>query len=360
MTSTSQVMSGAQAAPDRRTGTRFSLVIRLLSWGAFAGAAVVMLAMLMNVLAIWHDISLAAPETVPPAFVDFNTYMNATARFLDGQSIYARAQLQGPYVPADVVLVGYVYPPPSILLFLLFRPGLLGLGGWLALNIGLLVGGMAMILRRELGLLWSTALATSVVALILFFTPFASGFLGGNVNVGVAGLLAVFWSLDRPSWVSVAAGVMGVTKIYPALLAVWVRRDDLFRSVALAFATAGALVVLTLPLVGIDAWRDFLIALSNAEPRCVIPSLTCALAPAIGATPATIIAVSASLGLVVLSLVARDRRARFLLLAYAMIAAVPDLYAHYLLIPFVAAFAAVANSLRPAFRRVDELRLQRP
>lgn len=360
MTSTSQAISGAQAAPAPRTRDRFSLVIRLLSWGVFVGSSVVMLAMLMNALALWHDISVAAPEAVPPAFVDFHTYMNATTRFLDGQSLYAAGQLRGPYVPGDAVLVGYVYPPPSVLLFVPFRPGLLGLGGWLALNVGLLLGGMAMILRRELRLLWSTALATSVVALLLFFTPFAAGLLGGNVNVGVAGLLAVFWSIDRPRWVSMAAGVMAVTKLYPGFLALWVRREDVLRSVALAFATAAALVLVTLPLVRIEAWRDFFIALSNAEPKCAIPSLTCALTPAIGATASKVIAVSASLGLAALSVVARDRRARFLLLAYAMIAAAPDLYAHYLLIPFVAAFAAVANSLVPAFHRIDEMRLPRP
>jgi hypothetical protein len=160
--------------------------------------------------------------------------------------------------------------------------------------------------------------------------------------------------------VSVVAGVMGVTKIYPALLAVWVRRQDVQRSVALAFAVAVAVVVLTLPLVGIDSWRDFLTALSNAEPTCVIPSLTCALTPAMGSPAARVVAASASLGLAALSLVARDRRARFLLLAYAMIAAVPDLFGHYLLIPFVAAFAAVASSLGPVFRRVDERGLRRP
>jgi hypothetical protein len=333
--------------------------MRLLSWGAFAGSSALSLAMLMRVLEIWHNAAAVSPEMVAPAFVDFETYINATTRFLAGQSLYAAEQLRGPYVPADVVRVGYVYPPPSVLLFVIFRPGLLGLGGWLALNVGLLVGGMAMILRRELGLWWSTALATSVVTLTFLFIPFGAGVLGGNVNVGLAGLLAIFWSVDRPSWVSVAAGVMGVTKIYPALLVGWVRRDEVLRSVALAVGTAATLVLLTLPLVGSDAWRDFLIALSHAQAKCVVPSLPCALTPAIGAMPAEITAALASLGLAVLSLVARDRRARFLLLSFAMIAAVPDLYAHYWLIPFVAAFAAVANSLRPAFRRIDGLRLQR-
>jgi hypothetical protein len=258
------------------------------------------------------------------------------------------------------VRVGYVYPPPSVLLFVIFRPGLLGLGGWLALNVGLLVGGMAMILRRELGLWWSTALATSIVALSLFFVPFGAGVLAGNANVGLAGLFALLWSVDRPPWVSVAAGVTGFTKIYPALFAAWVRRDEAPRSVALALATAAVVALLTLPFVGIDAWREFLIALSHAQAICVNPSVVCALTPAIGATPATISAAAASLALALLSLVARDRRARFLLLAYAMIAAVPDLYPHFFLIPFVAALAAVASSLRPVFGRVDALRLRRP
>src|SRR5207247_3657957 len=172
--------------------------------------------------------ALVVPD-FPQPFIDFQTYINATTRLLDGQSLYAAEQLQGPYHPSDVVLVGYVYPPPSVLLFLVFRPGLLGLGGWLALNVGLLVGGLAMILRRELVLWWSTALATSIVALSLFFVPFGAGVTAGYINVGLAGLLAIMWSLDCPPWASVAAGVTGLTKIYPAFLAAWVRREDLPR-----------------------------------------------------------------------------------------------------------------------------------
>src|SRR5690349_5625316 len=162
----------------------------------------------------------AAPvvdQQVPYEFrlIDWRSYAGAAARFLDGQSLYLASQLSGPYRMFDVAGAGYVYPPPSVLLFLPFL--VLGPTGWGVANAALFAIGLGAIVRRDFG--QAAPLVFGVALAIVSLTrPYLDGMATGNINVGLAGVFACCWALgrDRSQWL---AGVGAVIKIHPLALA---------------------------------------------------------------------------------------------------------------------------------------------
>jgi hypothetical protein len=324
-------------------------VIRVLSWVALIGSALFACVFLADVV-----------SSTPPPFGDWQTYVRTTDRFLAGEPLYSPQQLSGPYSLTEVTDAGYGYPPPSVLLFLPFRPGLLGITGWLALNVGLLVGGLGAIFRKELAVSWPTALALGVVSLTLF-QPFANGVRNANVNVGLAGIVALLWSFDRSPIPPVIAGSMAMVKVFPAFFGLWVKPRELLASVAVTAIVALGIFAVTLPLVGLTAWRDFATAISNAHALCSADrpeSLVCLLTETFGGQGARAIALATAIVLAALSVALRDQRVRFLLLTTASIVSFGDLHPHYLLIPFVAVCAAIASVIGPLMARLDAFRVR--
>ncbi len=122
--------------------------------------------------------------------IDWVTYRNATWRWLDGQPIYAPAQLQGPYHLADVVTIGYAYPPPGVVLFLPFALGDWGRWAWLAANVGFFLLGMQALTRRFGGpattYLWGPLLGLLAVSL-----PYLDAVTSGSNSLAFAGLFAL-------------------------------------------------------------------------------------------------------------------------------------------------------------------------
>ncbi|MDQ2933546.1 MAG: DUF2029 domain-containing protein [Chloroflexota bacterium] len=279
---------------------------------------------------------------------DWRTYANAVDRFFSGGALYAPAQLSGPYLmPRATIEVGYTYPPPSVLLLAPFAAGVPGLVAWLVVNAGILLTGVTAIIHRGFRTSLPLALAISAFSLALY-PPFTDGMAVGNINVGIAGLLAWCWvRRDGGRWIGAAAGISAVLKVYPGVLTAWDSRRRGWTAVRDAVFAGAFISLLTLPLVGIGLWIDFVHVLANAQPACwpTTTSLTCALLPITGVTVARVIALLVAVAAIGGALRVRSPFIAFALVTVAMLAPVADGWLHYWLFPYVVVVAGLAYLL---------------
>ncbi|MDQ4034388.1 MAG: DUF2029 domain-containing protein [Chloroflexota bacterium] len=278
------------------------------------------------------------------AFDDWRTYANAVDRWMSGEPIYAPAQVAGPYQLRDSLLTGFTYPPPAVPMFLPFAAGTNGLIAWISINLGAFLLGLMAILRRELGRLDPQAIGVTLIALAAF-PPFSNAVVSGNLNLGIAGLLAWLWVLRADGLTASMAGIGSTLKVFPGLIAAWPARRDGWRSVAVSAGVAVALSLLTLPLVGSDAWSDFVHALRNAQPECSPQSLSiaCGLQGLVGPAVARLLGIGVAILLVIAVVRARSRFVAYAALAGALLAPVVDMHPHYWLFAWVVAFVGVAR-----------------
>lgn len=278
------------------------------------------------------------------AMDDWLTYALAVERWLGGLPIYAPEQLSGPYQLRDTLRVGFTYPPATVPLLLPFAAGPAGAAAWLALNLGAFLLAVVAILRAELGVVRPLPLAVALLGLAAF-PPFGNAVVSGNLNLGIAAALGWAW-VATPRAVSVAAGVGAVMKLFPGLLSAWAARSGGWRELGVSAAVAVALALLSVPLVGMAAWGDFVIALANAQPECSAQSLSiaCGLTEPIGPGPARLIGIGVSLGLLVVVLRARSPFVAFACLGAAMLAPVVDMHPHYWLLAWVVAFVGIVRA----------------
>ena len=324
---------------DTRAG-RFALAADRLGWVALVLAIVMCAFVTISTMAVF------AP--VGRTFADWLTYVHAAERVLAGAPIYPPEQLSGPYVLPTVTLFGYAYPPSSVPLFIPFMSYPLGLLAWLTLNVGLLMTGLYAVLGRELGRVRPLAFAFVLLGLALL-RGFGDGVAFGNASVGLAGLLAWCWVIGRGRTpIGVHAGVGATIKLVPGALLFWSTRQTFLRVLLTTLGVGVALLVLTLPLVGIQSWFDYVRALSYSEPACGVDfptSLACTLQPILGIGTAKVAGIVTALVAGGLAIVARSPLVSFALVVVAWLAPVTDLHFHYLLVVYVLAVVAVARWL---------------
>ncbi len=317
---------------------RSSPVTGPLGWVALALAIVALIASL-KVWTAWQF-------TVAPPWSDWLTQANAVERVLAGQPLYAPEQLTGPYYMTSVILRGWTYPPASVLLLMPFAGGDVGLVAWLLLNVGLFIGGLAAILRRELGSILPWPLAIVLLGLAAF-RPFGEGVAAGNVNVALAGLYAFCWASDeRRRWIGPAAGIAATFKVFPGLMSLWAAREQGIRPILIAAAVAVGISLVSLPLVGVDSWRDFATSLLNARPPCWsynTLSVACVFEPMTGITIAKLLGYVAVgiFGLATLFL--RDRFWAFVALGATLLAGVTDMHIHFWVFVYVVLVVGLAR-----------------
>jgi hypothetical protein len=219
---------------------------------------------------------------------------------------------------------------------------------WLTLNAGALLTWLYAILRTELQRSVRLEFAFVLLALACL-RGFPEGMAFGNASVAVAGLFAWAWVLGRGRpLVGVLAGIGATIKLVPGVMVFWSPRRDLPRVIAATVATIVLLFVVTLPLVGIGAWADYIRALSLSEPACGLEppvSLACVLQPAIGVSLAKAAGIAVAIAAGILAVVTRRQVLAFALLAVAWIAPVTDLHFHYFLVVYVVVTAAIARWL---------------
>ena len=319
--------------------------------GIVAGWLILVVGMVAVVLAaVRAEQQLAAINF--NAFDDWRTYANAVDRWLAGEPIYAPVQVAGPYELRDSLLTGFTYPPAAVPLFAPFALGTAGLIGWIVVNLGTFLVGLVAALRHELGEVRPMSLGVTLIAAAAF-PPFSNAVVAGNLNLGIAGLLAWLWVMRADRVSAAAAGVGAVLKIFPGLLAAWPARRDGWRAFGLAAGTALGVILLTLPLVGTGAWAGFAAALRNAQPECSAQgiSIACGLDGLLGPTAARLLGIAISLILVAVVIRSRSAFVAYAALAGALLAPVVDMHPHYWLIAWVVAFVGVARVVGRRKRR---------
>jgi hypothetical protein len=276
--------------------------------------------------------------------VDWRTYQLAVQRWLAGQPIYAAAQLNGPYHLGNVVLTGYAYPPASVVLMLPFAFGDVGRILWLALSAGVFVAGMVAVTRRYGGR-FGQGLVVLLFLTLAAFGPYAEGVATGNATLILAGAFA-FAVAFPGEWLGPASALAAISRVTPIFMVVldW-RGPHGLRRIAYAGALGAGVLVLTLPLIGLQNWQDYAVSISGAVPSCdqVVNSLTCALVPAIGLGAAKVTAIGVAIVCVGAAMLVRRRVLAAGLISVAMLLPLPDLWPFYLLFPFVALWAGLAT-----------------
>ena len=327
--------------PSTDRAQRLTLAAERLGWVAVGFAGLLLSFVTISTIVVF------AP--VGRTFADWLTYVHAVERMFAGLPIYAPEQLAGQYVLVNVTLFGYAYPPSSVPLFIPFASYPVGLVAWLTLSVGSLITGVVAILKRERGRVRPLELALALLVLG-FFPGFADGVAWGNASVGLAGCLAWAWVIGRGRVpVGALAGLGATIKLVPGALIFWSTARTFPRVLAGAAAVAGALFALTLPLVGLASWTDYVTALSLSEPACGVDvpvSLACVLKPMIGIGPAKLAGILVALVAGIAAVLVRAPLASFGLVVVAWLAPVTDLHFHYLLVIYVLAVIAGARWLQ--------------
>ena len=291
-------------------------------------------------LALLFRVAQVLTAAAGPAWgYDFSAYWLAGRHLLAGEPIYTAGQLAGPYSPQQPFV--YLYPPflaaglmPMAAAFSDYRVAM-----WLWLGIGCLVLGMSVWLLGRLAGGLSRRTLVILVGLSFALAPVGFELVMGNVHLLLLGLLAGAWLGLRASTRTgdLAAGVLigtaSVIKVFPALLVLWLFLTGRRRAALIALVASVALVLATLPIVGLQAWLDFPRVLTNLgpppEPWSSI-SPTTWLSELVGFTPARIVVTVAGLALLFWSARTQTAPLSYGLAVMISILVAPTLYPHYL------------------------------
>ena len=260
---------------------------------------------------------------------DLTAYLAAAARVLAGGTPYQPETLGGPFRPGPADL--YLYAPPlAVAMTLLARlPVDAATVTWLVLRVVALALACAIMPVRP----WVRG-ATLLVA--AFSLPVLFDLNLGNVSVLVVALLACAWRwLDRPvGAIAMAAAIL----VRPTLAVVpaWQALRRRWRPIAWTLGTLLVVGLLTLPVVGIGGYVDYLTVLRNVSDTLGVPRNVDLGSVAMGlglAAPwptfAYLAGAAIGIGVVVVAS-RRDPSAGYVATVGAALLLAPLLWAHYL------------------------------
>ncbi|MEO8272552.1 MAG: glycosyltransferase family 87 protein [Chloroflexota bacterium] len=304
------------------------------------------------IVVVYRAAQLAHLTTQPQWGYDLSFYWTAANHLLHGEPIYSAAQLSGPYAPQGQD--GFLYPPPfavaAIPLVWLAQGGARDAEWiWSFLGAAILVASVLLLARSErlaerFPILQGRG-RWLLVAAALAFPPVIGELSIGNVHLLLLGLFTMAWlgirrGDARGDWMAGAAlGAAALIKVFPGVLLLWLIATRRYRAAAAMVVCAVGLVVITLPITGIEAWRQYPTVLANLS--AVIDttdtiSPTIWLAPTLGFTTARWLVTALGVaGVVFLAMRDRDERAPALSYAGAVVIAVliaPNVFHHYLAI----------------------------
>ena len=140
-----------------------------------------------------------------------------------------------------------------------------GLYAWTALLIGCTVAAVAL-MPVSVPLRWSMLLLAGLS------WPFLYSLKLGQVGPILLLLFVLGWRwLERPVGLGVTIGIGTLIKVQPALLGVWAVLTGRPRAAAIAAVVVLAAVVVTLPLVGVSAWSDYVTLLRTVSEPVTTP-----------------------------------------------------------------------------------------
>jgi alpha-1,2-mannosyltransferase len=271
---------------------------------------------------------------------DFQAYADAAVRLEATGSLYQAETLEGPYRPGPYGL--YMYAPPLGIAVtpLTALPLDTAITVWYLLHVVALV--TACLLLPVPG--WVRLAAFGVAALSFAATR---DLVLGNVSVLLLLPLAAAWRwLDQPAGAVAQALAMSVRPMLGILL-VWQLLRRQWRAVAWTLGSGLVLIVLTLPVVGIEGYREYLTVLVNlggvtgVERNDDLSSTLLALGADEGLAELALLAgYGVAIAAIVLSL-RRDAELGFVVTATASLLLSPLLWDHYLtMLVLPAAFLA--------------------
>ena len=260
---------------------------------------------------------------------DLAAYLAAAGRILDGGTPYQPETLGGPFRPGPAEL--YLYAPPlAVAMTLLAKvPTATVTIIWLLLRVAMLALACAVLPVRP----WVRG-ATLLVA--AFSYPVLLDLNLGNVSVVVVALLACGWRwLDRPAGaVAIAAALLVRPTL--AVVPIWQALRRRWRPVIWTVVTLGFVGLLTLPVVGVGGYLDYLTVLRNVSDVLGVPRNADlgSVAAGLGLPPPwptlTYLA-GAAVGIgVILVAARRDRSAGYVATVGASLLLAPLLWGHYL------------------------------
>jgi hypothetical protein len=257
---------------------------------------------------------------------DLHLYTRAGDRFLAGQPVY----LEGLFIerPADLADYPFLYPPltlPAFAALSRLLPLLLD-AAWVVGSSAAAIGTL-----RLFGLSWRWSL------LLLVWPPFFQGLQVGNVAVPLGLLFAA------APWIGAGLVVAAVFKIYSGLAALWLVRERRIGQLVAGIVLVAGAAVLTLPMVGLEAWRAWLAGLDWF--RASQPLLADYLYGFGLPRYVPFVAAIAIGGLVVIAAVRGPGRDGLARLGLATVVASPSLYAHGLIVALPAFLALRARWL---------------
>ncbi len=275
---------------------------------------------------------------------DFEAYLNAAFRLTSEGTPYQKELLGGPFEPGPEGL--YYYAPP-LAITLLPAAGLAVADSsvlWFALHVMALAGACAVMPVRPF-------IRISAFAVVALSYSFASDVLLGNVSVLLLFPMAVAWRwLDRPIG-SIALAVAISVRPTMGIFMIWQLLRRRWQALAWVLGAGLVLVLLTLPFVGLDGYRDYLTVLRNFNLPTGFPDNrdfgTTALV--LGASESiSSVARMASVAIAVVAILLslrRDREVGFMVTLGASLLLVPMLWDHYL-VAFMLPAAFLAQRVR--------------
>ena len=259
---------------------------------------------------------------------DFQAYRDAAVRLTETGPHVAET-VAGPWRPGPYGL--FLYPPPSaaaVSPFAWVAPGP-GALVWHGLHI-LVVGLACAVLPVPARVRWA------VLGAALLSQAVTSDVSLGNVSSLLLLPLALAWRwLDRPAG-SIAQVVAISVRPSLGVIVIWQLLRRRFRAVAWTIAGGAGLVLLSLPVVGVAAYEDYLTIMRNMSDAIGVRNnldlgSTAAALGADGPTATLALAggYAVAAAAVVLSL-RRDREVGFVVATSASMLLAPVLWGHYL------------------------------
>jgi alpha-1,2-mannosyltransferase len=296
---------------------------------------------------------------------DFAAYHGAAARLLAGEPLYDPALVAVPFLAEGPGL--YLYPPPFAALMvpvaaLLPDPAVANLA-WSILGAASIVAAVALLARGS----GARPTRLAVLALVIAaFPPTVQELVMGNVHLQLLLLLAIAVAGARRDdragdlLAGVAIGLAAIVKLYPLALLAWFVLARRPWPLVSAAATIAVVALATLPVVGVDAWRDYLAVMGNMSPLVSIPDATQAVGQPIspsswlagvGSPGVTRLIVLAGAGLAALA-AARGRDPHLALVSLLLIgsAVAPGAWFHYLALGLGVVIVSVARDVPPIAR----------
>ncbi len=264
------------------------------------------LVLVIEVLSLW--VLADVPLIMHMGLYDFQTYLAAGRHALAGAPVYFDHALTA--LPSSASNDYFLYPPPLIPVFEVasMMPYRITSLAWV---IVLVLSGVVGF--RMLGLDWRW------VIVMMAFPPLVKGINSGNV-ANLAFLM--FAAGYRYGWTLVLGVFLKVQTVLPVA---WLFREREWRPLLKGVVITVVIVLVSLPLVGIGSWHDWLAGLSyRAQSQVNVPILY---GDSLALVFSPLIYVLISLAAIAVALLIGGRRG-LAALGLAMIVASPTLWPH--------------------------------